>query len=197
MSNLKKFVNLGKKIVCVGKNYPENASDVNLPSIKKPIVFAKTTSSYLTEELGVIIGKPARNIAEGNALNHIGGYTIALDMLARDIQLELRKQGHPWYISKSFDTASPVGSFVSTESIPDPHNVEIYCLLNGETRQKSSTQEMRMSIAFILEYMSKFVTLETGDLVLTGSPAGFGQCKSGDKLEIGITGITSAKFEVE
>ncbi|KAI1732470.1 fumarylacetoacetate (FAA) hydrolase family domain-containing protein [Ditylenchus destructor] len=194
MMNLKDFRLIGKKIVCVGRNYREHAAELNNPVPSKPLLFSKTTNAYVTEndgkiqipdgcknlhfevELGVVISKSAKRITKESAYNYIGGYTIALDMTARDIQDELKKAGHPWFLAKSFDTSCPIGQFIGTDVISDPHSVEIFCKVN--------------------EYVTRFCTLDTGDLVLTGTPAGVGQCKSGDKLEIGITGITEAKFEV-
>uniref|UniRef100_A0A915E6B6 oxaloacetate tautomerase n=1 Tax=Ditylenchus dipsaci TaxID=166011 RepID=A0A915E6B6_9BILA len=199
MSQLKNFRSLGKKIVCIGRNYREHAAELNNPVPSKPLLFSKTTNSYLAEgegkiqtpfgcknlhfevELGVIISKRAKQISQDNAFDYIGGYTIALDMTARDWQDELKKQGHPWFISKSYDSSCPVGEFVSKEKI----------------KQQGMTSDMIFSIPVMLEYITKFVTLEVGDLVLTGTPAGVGPCKSGDKLDIGITDVTSAQFEVE
>ncbi|KAI1725970.1 fumarylacetoacetate (FAA) hydrolase family domain-containing protein [Ditylenchus destructor] len=214
MMNLKDFRLIGKKIVCVGRNYRDHAAELNNPVPSKPLLFAKTTNAYVTEndgkiqipdgcenlhfevELGVVISKTAKRITKESAYNYIGGYTIALDMTARDIQDELKKAGHPWFLAKSFDTSCPIGQFVGTNVISDPHAVEIFCKLNGSDRQRSKTDAMIFDVPTLLEYVTRFCTLDTGDLVLTGTPAGVGQCKSGDQLEIGITGITEAKFQV-
>ena len=215
-SHLKNFHQIGKKIVCVGRNYFEHAKELNNPVPKIPLLFSKTTNSYLTEneggkiqtpyncknlhyevELGVVIGKKATKINKNNAFEYVGGYAIALDMTARDIQNELKKKGEPWFIAKSFDTSCPIGKFVDKKQIEEPQNIEIYCKINNEYRQKGSTKEMIFDIPTLLEYITKYATLEEGDLVLTGTPAGVGQCNSGDKIEIGITNITSSNFIVE
>lgn len=109
----------------------------------------------------------------------------------------MKKKGHPWLLAKSFDTACPVGEFIDASRIADPHNVEIYCKVNDVIRQKSLTNNMIFDIPTQLEYITQFITLEAGDLLLTGTPAGVGPCKSGDRLEIGITNLTTSTFIVE
>lgn len=109
----------------------------------------------------------------------------------------MKEKGEPWFIAKSFDTSCPVGKFVEKNRMLEPGNVEIYCKINNEYRQKCNTKKMIFDIPTLLEYATKYATLEEGDLMLTGTPGGVGQCKSGDRIEIGITNITSSNFIVE
>ncbi|CAK5084513.1 unnamed protein product [Meloidogyne enterolobii] len=195
-NNLKKFYEFGRKIVCVGRNYREHALELNNPVPEKPLIFAKTANAF------VLVGGKIRAPSDCLCLHHeaydyIGGYTIALDMTARDIQDDLKKAGHPWYLAKSFDSSCPIGEFIDKKKITDPHNLEIYCLVNGQIRQKSKTDCMIFNIPTLLEYITRTITLQPGDLVLTGTPSGVSQCVSGDKLVIGISGITEASFEIE
>lgn len=211
--HLQKFYEIGRKIVCVGRNYRDHALELKNPIPEKPLIFAKTTNAYVQNggnievpfgcsnlhhevELGVVISETAKNITKESALDYVGGYAIALDMTARCIQDTLKKAGEPWYLAKSFDTSCPIGEFIAKERVPDPHKVEIYCAVNGKIRQKAKTDSMIFSIPTLLEFITKTITLDPGDLVLTGTPAGVSQCLPGDQLEIGISHLTRALFHV-
>lgn len=117
-------------------------------------------------------------------------------MTARDIQGEAKKRGEPWSLSKGFDTSCPVGNFIPKESIQNPFSANIWCKVNGQERQKGNTSDMIFSIPYLISFISRYFTLETGDLLLTGTPSGVGPVKSGDQIEIGLEGISTATFSV-
>ncbi|XP_022707097.1 acylpyruvase FAHD1, mitochondrial-like isoform X2 [Varroa jacobsoni] len=198
------FVEFGRKIVCVGRNYAAHAKELNNTVGETPLIFLKPPTAYLMQgngniepppgclelhhevELGVLIERPGKNIPEGEAMQHVGGYTLCLDMTARDVQTKLKSQGAPWELAKAFDTSCPVGDFVPKESIVDPHNLNLWCKVNGIMRQKGNTKDMLFKIPQIVAYVSRYFTLEVGDLILTGTPQGVGPVKSGDTIEAGM-----------
>lgn len=212
--SLSNFRALGKKIVCVGRNYKDHAFELGNPIPKKPMIFLKSTNSYVSEgepiiippgcknlhqevELGVVIGKRAKNITRFSAYDFIGGYTVALDMTARDFQDEAKKAGAPWFLAKSFDTSCPVGPLIERSKIPDPHNEELFCRINGKDQQRCRTSFMIFDIPTLMEYVSMFATLEPGDLLLTGTPAGVSRVCSGDLIEFGLEGKIKCSFSVQ
>lgn len=181
---------------------------------EKPLLFLKAPSSYVTEgnsiriptgcnslhheiELGVVIGSKCSRETPDQIMKHVAGYCLALDMTARDFQDEAKKKGQPWTLAKSFDTSCPVSSFIPKEKIADPHNVELFCSVNEVTKQKGSTKDMIFKIPDLLSYISTYFTLETGDIVLTGTPAGVGPVKAGDVIQGGITNVIAFSFPVE
>ncbi len=129
-------------------------------------------------------------------MEHVGGYVLALDMTARDFQAEIKKKGHPWELAKCFDTSCPVSDFISRETITDPQNVDLICKVNGELRQSDNTNKMLTKIPDLISYISQYFTLEEGDLILTGTPAGVGPVKHGDVIEGEIPGVVHFKFNV-
>lgn len=122
---------------------------------------------------------------------------MALDMTARDFQDEAKKAGAPWFLAKSFDGSCPVGGFLPVADIPNPHDVELFCKINGKDQQRCRTDVMIFDIPTLLEYATQFVTLEPGDVVLTGTPAGVTKINSGDVIEFGLTDKMTAKFTVQ
>ncbi len=118
-------------------------------------------------------------------------------MTARDFQDEAKKKGQPWTLAKGFDTSCPVSSFIPKENIVDPHSIELWCSVNGTTRQRGSTKDMIFNVPTLLSYISTYFTLEAGDVILTGTPSGVGPVKVGDVIEGGITNVLSMKFLVE
>ncbi|CAD5218385.1 unnamed protein product [Bursaphelenchus okinawaensis] len=213
MPNLANFRQLAKKIVCVGRNYSEHAAELNNPVPKKPMLFLKSTNALIANgetirappgcqdlhqevELGVVINKRATNVKKQDAYDYIGGYTVALDMTARDLQNEFKSKGAPWFLAKSFDTACPVADFVDKSKVPDPHKLELECKINGETKQKDLTNSMIFDIPTLIEFATSYVTLEPGDLLLTGTPKGVCSCKPGDKIEIRLSDLVKASFTV-
>lgn len=213
-AELKKFVDVGRKILAVGRNYKDHALELGNPMPDKPMLFIKPTSSYLLEgnpikfpkgckvlhhevELGVVISKNGANIPQEKAMEYVGGYVLALDMTARDLQDEAKKKGHPWTLAKGFDTSCPIGSFIPKELIGDPHDVNLWLKINEQIKQNGNTKDMHFTIPVLINYISGYFTLEPGDVILTGTPAGVGPVKSGDVIEAGIDGITKFTFKVE
>jgi acylpyruvate hydrolase len=211
---LSRFREFGKKIVGAARTYREHAVELNNPVPTEPFIFLKPTTSYITEgqkillprgakeihhevELGVVIGSTGRCIPESRALEHVGGYTLALDMTDREAQGRAKKAGLPWTLAKGFDTACPVSRFIEKSEIQDPQNVELWLNVNGVNRQRCSTSEMIFTIPYLISWISGYMTLEPGDLILTGTPAGVGPVKAGDRIECGLANLVNMTFDVE
>lgn len=190
------------KIICVGRNYAAHAQErgVELPEI--PLLFFKPPSAVIgpgepivlppqsqrvehEAELAVIIGRQGRWINPENAMEHVFGYTVANDVTARDLQAS----DSQWTRGKGFDTFCPLGPWIETEL--DPSDALLTCHVNGEMRQMASTREMVFTIRQLIAFASSFMTLETGDLLLTGSPAGVGILAPGDVVSASVDGIGS------
>ena len=195
------------KIICLGRNYAEHARERNVDVPEIPLIFFKPPSAIIGNgskilippqsnqveheaELAIVIGKPGRWIQPGDAMQHVLGYTIANDVTARDLQ----NGDKQWTRGKGFDTFCPIGPWIETDL--DPADVLITCRLNGELRQMASTREMIFTIPMIVAFISSVMTLEPGDLILTGTPAGVGALNVGDLVEISIEGIGELKNSV-
>jgi len=148
-------------------------------------------------ELGVVIGSAACCVSEAGAADHIGGYVLALDMTDRQAQSRAKKSGLPWTLGKAFDTSCPVSRFIEKSSIADPQNVELWLDVNGVNRQRASTTDMIFSIPYIVSWISRHMTLEPGDLILTGTPSGVGSVHAGDRIDCGIRDLVTMAFDVE
>lgn len=190
------------KIVCVGLNYRKHALEFNLPVPEEPVIFLKPPSSLIYDgddivyppltqelhyeaELGVVIGRTCRNVAEKDAYEFIAGYVCANDVTARDLQ---RKDGQ-WTRSKSFDTFCPVGINVTPKDKVDPDNLRIRAFLNNQLVQDSNTSDMIFHVGKIVAYISSIMTLFPQDLIITGTPSGVGPMQKGDLIRIEIDGI--------
>lgn len=200
------------KIVAIGKNYLEHAKETGSAPPSAPLIFAKFPSAIIATgeaitwnseicnevdwegELGVVIGKEARNVSEDDALNYVYGYTIGNDVSARDLQL---KKDAQWTRGKSLDTFCPLGPVIVTrDEIADPQALTITTTVNGEVMQQDTTANMMFNIRALISYCSKNFTLEPGDLILTGTPSGVGLgrnpqvfLKDGDVVKVTIDGI--------
>ncbi|MBD8035673.1 fumarylacetoacetate hydrolase family protein [Solibacillus sp. A46] len=201
-----------KNIMCVGKNYNDHA--VEMGADKAPedmVVFTKSPTAIASDEstlsvhaeftdsldyegeLAIVIGKQGKNIPKAMAYDYVFGYTIANDITARDLQ-EKHKQ---YFLGKSLEGSCPMGPYLVTkDEIPDPHTLTIVTKVNGEVRQNGSTKDMMFTVSDIIEIISKSVTLEPGDVILTGTPAGVGKAmnppkflKAGDEVKVSIEGI--------
>uniref|UniRef100_H2Y0X5 Oxaloacetate tautomerase FAHD1, mitochondrial n=1 Tax=Ciona intestinalis TaxID=7719 RepID=H2Y0X5_CIOIN len=212
--NIAKFWEWGRKIVCVGRNYVDHCAELKNPVPKSPLIFLKPTSSYVREgsavkiptgcstlhhevELGIVISKKGGDIQTDKAMDHVGGYVLALDMTARDWQDVAKSQGKPWSMAKGFDTACPVSDFIEKDKISDPHNIKLWLKVNNEMKQNGSTKDMIFNIPYLIHYVSTVMHLEEGDVILTGTPEGVGPVKSGDVMECGIESVISMKFPVQ
>lgn len=196
------------KIICVGRNYVAHAKEHNAEVPEVPLLFLKPPSSIINPndkvilppqsrqveheaELAVVIGKRGRWIALEETNEYILGYTIANDVTARDLQ---RSDGQ-WTRAKGFDTFCPFGPWIQTDF--DPADALITCHVNGEMRQMASTRDMVFSVRQLIAYASSVMTLEPGDLLLTGTPAGVSPLKSGDLVEVSIEGLGKLTNPVE
>ncbi len=194
------------KILCIGRNYVDHINELGNETPSAPVIFMKPATSVIGNggvviippysqdchyeaELAVLIGTEGKNISEAEALDHVAGYGVAIDMTLRDVQDNLKKKGLPWDIAKGFDTACPLSDFVPATQVSDPQNLTIRFTLNGAERQNGSTSLMINPVARIISHLSAIFTLEEGDLILTGTPAGVGRVVAGDRMEAGIEGV--------
>jgi 5-carboxymethyl-2-hydroxymuconate isomerase len=201
------------KILCIGRNYVDHIKELGNETPAAPVVFMKPATAvigdgesvvippYSTEchyeaELAVLIGTDGKDIPEAEALSHVAGYGVAIDMTLRDVQDNLKKKGLPWEIAKGFDTSCPLSDFAPAAKVPDPQDLTIRLLLNGEERQNGSTGLMIHPVARIISFLSSIFTLEEGDVILTGTPAGVGPVKAGDTMEAEISGVGRLKVSV-
>jgi 2,4-didehydro-3-deoxy-L-rhamnonate hydrolase len=199
------------KIVCVGLNYRDHAEEQGAELPGAPLFFAKYPTALIgpgdsivippivtrcdyEAELGVVIGETVKGVSKENALEAVAGYVVANDVSARDLQFS----DGQWTRGKSPDTFCPVGPLVPAADVPDPHSLGIRAILNGETMQDSTTANLIFGIDEIVSYASQTSTLEAGDLILTGTPAGVGVFRDpprllqpGDEITIEIDGVGS------
>lgn len=147
-------------------------------------------------ELAVIIGKTGKDIAATDAMSHVRGYTVALDMTARDWQDEAKKKGLPWDAAKGFDTSCALGTFVDKSDIADPHNLDVWLKVDGEIKQNGNTKQMMFQIPALIEHVSSIMTLEEGDIILTGTPSGVGPVRPGQTITAGIVSVGDIEFPV-
>ncbi|THH23097.1 hypothetical protein EUX98_g8076 [Antrodiella citrinella] len=203
MSVAAAFVRSGRKIVAIGRNYADHVMELNNAMPKEPFFFLKPTTSYVPSggrveiprgivahhevELGLVIGKGGRDIKQADAEQHIAGYALAVDMTARNLQDQVKKKGLPWSAAKGFDTFTPIGSYIPKSSILDPHNLNLSLKINGAVKQDGPTSDMIFRIPRLLEHISSIMTLEEGDLILTGTPSGVGPVAPGDHVECSLT----------
>jgi 2-keto-4-pentenoate hydratase/2-oxohepta-3-ene-1,7-dioic acid hydratase in catechol pathway len=202
--------NVGK-FIGIGLNYADHAAEAGAKIPAEPIIFMKATSAISGPydpviqprnstkldwevELGIVIGKPARYIAEADALDHIAGYCVINDISERAFQLE---RGGQWDKGKGCDTFGPIGPWLVTkDEVPDPLNLKLWLKVNGTRFQHGSTSDMIFGPAFLVHYLSQFMSLQPGDIIATGTPAGVGlgqqppvYLQPGDVMELGIDGL--------
>jgi acylpyruvate hydrolase len=187
------------KIVCVGRNYAAHAAELGNEIPEKPVLFLKPASALIFSgeniihpafssnmhhevELVLLVGSSVKDADESAAERAIAGIGIGLDMTLRDIQDELKKKGHPWTIAKCFDTSAVVSDFVSAEDYHLTLNEEISLAVNGIIKQKEKLNLMLFPPAALVKYISSVMTLEPGDIIYTGTPAGVSKVERGDKL---------------
>ncbi len=197
------------KIICVGLNYHDHAKELNMETPDEPLIFMKPPSAVIGHgdkiiypktshqvdyeaELAVVIGKRCRNITADRANDVIAGYTCFNDVTARDFQ----RQDGQWTRAKSFDTFAPFGPYIASPEEFDPENAPIKSRINGELRQDSNTSNLIFDIPTLIEFISAIMTLELGDIIATGTPAGVGELQRGDIVEVEIEGIGILRNEV-
>ncbi|WP_299450225.1 fumarylacetoacetate hydrolase family protein [uncultured Pigmentiphaga sp.] len=206
------------KIVAIGLNYVDHAKESNMPIPTEPVVFMKSPSTLSGPyddvpkpekavkmdwevELGIVIGKRCRDVSEDEAAQNIFGYVLANDLSDRAFQLE---RGGQWDKGKSFDRFCPIGPYlVSRDEVPDVHALDIWLSVDGERVQDSNTGQMIFRCPTIVSYLSQCMTLEPGDLVITGTPAGVGLgmkpprfLQGGELVELGISGLGAQKYRI-
>ncbi|MFM7703478.1 MAG: fumarylacetoacetate hydrolase family protein [Rubrivivax sp.] len=200
------------KFICIGLNYADHAAESNAPIPKEPIVFMKPTSAAVgcnhavvlpqgsvkgdwEVELGVVIGSTARYVSEADALAHVAGYCVVNDVSEREYQLE---RSGTWDKGKGCDTFGPVGPWlVTADEAGDPQALSMWLEVNGHRYQNGSTRTMIFGVAYLVSYVSRFMTLYPGDLITTGTPPGVGMgvkpssvyLKPGDVMRLGIQGL--------
>ena len=201
------------KIVCVGRNYDEHIREMSAEKTSDPVLFLKPATSILNEgkpivlpsysnevhheiELAFLISQEAKSINSDNWEKIVAGAAIALDLTLRDYQSIAKKKGLPWSVSKGFDAACPIGSFVPLENIDNINELEIKLFVNDHLRQSGNTNQMIFPPGKLLEYISSIFTLEPGDIILTGTPSGVGPLQSGDKIKGVIENVGEINFKV-
>ena len=205
------------RIYCVGRNYEDHAKEMGFSGREPPFFFMKPADAVLVIaagqsatlpypsltknlhheiELVVAIGKGGKNIKAADALRHIFGYAVGLDMTRRDLQTEMKKQGRPWCIGKGFDHSAPIGPITPIAAAGDITHAEISLQVNGEDRQRSQISKLIWNIAETIEHLSHAWELQPGDLIYTGTPEGVGAVVTGDTLTGAVTGLESIQLQV-
>lgn len=201
------------KIIGVGKNYAAHAEEMNTKPPAEPVLFLKPPTAlydiqspipiprdfgsvHYELELAVCIGAQARQVSPEKAMNFVSGYGMALDLTLRDKQNLAKNAGLPWALAKGFDHSCPVSVFVPAEYVPDINDLKITFSLNDQVKQQASTAQMLFSVEKLISYISLYFTLNPGDLILTGTPAGVGPLSPGDQFEASITRIGSVKSQI-
>jgi 2,4-didehydro-3-deoxy-L-rhamnonate hydrolase len=206
------------KFICVGLNYSEHAAETHAPTPEQPILFMKATSAIMGPnddviipkgsvktdwevELGVVIGETARSVSVENALAHVAGYVVVNDLSEREFQLE---HGGQWVKGKSCDTFGPIGPWlVTTDEVPDPQQLGLHLEVNGHRYQNGNTRTMIFTVAQLVSYISRYMTLLPGDVISTGTPSGVGlgqkppvYLRAGHVVELGIDGLGTQRQHV-
>ncbi|MCB8822202.1 fumarylacetoacetate hydrolase family protein [Microvirga rosea] len=207
------------KFICIGLNYSDHAAETGATVPPEPIIFMKATSAIVGPhdtlliprgsektdwevELGVVIGRKAKYVTEAEALDYVAGYCTVHDVSERAFQTERHGQ---WTKGKSCDTFGPIGPWLVTkDEVPDPQNLSMWLKVNGQTMQNGSTRTMVYGVAYLVSYLSQFMSLHPGDIITTGTPPGVGMgmkppryLKPGDVVELGIENLGSQRQRVE
>jgi fumarylpyruvate hydrolase len=206
-----------RRVYCVGRNYAEHAKEMGFTGREAPFFFLKPADAIVAVpagatgtmpypsltrnlhheiELVVAIGKGGKNIAAADAMGHIFGYAVGLDMTRRDLQLAQRDIGRPWDIGKGFDHSAPIGPITPTAQAPGAASAPIWVNVNDQVRQKSTVASLIWNIAEIIEHISAAWELQPGDLIMTGTPEGVGPVVQGDLMVGGIEGLGELRVKV-
>ncbi|SCB18324.1 fumarylacetoacetate hydrolase family protein [Cupriavidus alkaliphilus] len=200
-----------RRVYCVGRNYAAHAREMGFDPEREPPFFfckpadaivpvqagttlelpypAQTQNYHYEAELVAVIGKGGSDIPVGQALEHVWGYAVGLDMTRRDLQMKMREMGRPWEIGKAFDASAPVGPIHRASDIGHPQQAALWLTVNGETKQRSTVAHLIWSVAETVAYLSQFFRLEPGDVIFTGTPEGVGPVKAGDTMVTGVDGL--------
>jgi uncharacterized protein (TIGR00369 family) len=206
------FLRVGK-ILAVGRNYADHIREMGAPESAAPLVFLKPPSALVGDgdelrlpddageihhevELVVVIGRRGRGIPVAEALEHVLGYAVGLDLTARELQSTAKQRGEPWSLAKGFDGAAPVSTVVPRETVGDGSGLDIELENNGQVRQRGNTSQMLHPVAELVSFCSRWITLEPGDLIFTGTPAGVGPVIAGDVVEARIERVGRLRIEI-
>ncbi|WP_243020261.1 fumarylacetoacetate hydrolase family protein [Simplicispira sedimenti] len=206
------------RIYCVGRNYEDHAKEMGFTGREPPFFFLKPADAVLPVDAGqtgllpypsltanlhhevelvVAIGQGGRDIPAAQALQHVYGYAVGLDMTRRDLQNDMKKQGRPWCIGKGFEHSAPIGPITPATQADGVAKAAIWLQVNGQDRQRSSTDKLIWNIAETIEHLSHAWELQPGDLIYTGTPEGVGAVVSGDLIEAGIDGLDGLRLRVQ
>lgn len=202
------------KIICIGKNYAEHVKEMKSAIPTEPVFFMKPDTAVIKDgqpfyypdfskeihhevELILKINKPGKNIAAEFANKYYDEIGIGIDFTARDLQMQCKEKGLPWEKSKSFDGSAALGEFIDKKKFAAMNNINFHLTINGNTVQKGNTKDLLFSFDAVIAYVSKFITLKTGDLLYTGTPEGVGNVKIGDRLEAYIENQKLLNFEIK
>ena len=205
------------RIYCVGRNYEEHAKEMGFTGREPPFFFLKPTDALVVAEgeeptalpypsltqnlhheieLVVAIGRGGRDIPASEALQHVFGYAVGLDMTRRDLQTDMKKQGRPWCIGKAYDASAPIGPITPSAQTGALAQAAIWLQVNGEDRQRSEVSQLIWNVAETIEHLSRAWMLQPGDLIYTGTPAGVGPVQRGDRLVGSVDGLTPIRLRV-
>ncbi len=202
------------KIVCVGRNYGRHAAELGNAIPERPILFAKAPSSMIAHEepirmprdigrvdyegeLALVVGKTATRVPEGSALEVVAAITLLNDVTARDMQKADQDRGLPWFLAKSLDTFCPIGPcLVPVQEIDDLHDLTLVTRVNGDERQRGHTGDFLFPIPELISYITKYITLQPGDIIATGTPEGVGPLQPGDTVEVEVAPIGCLRSSV-
>jgi fumarylpyruvate hydrolase len=206
-----------RRIYCVGRNYEEHAKEMGFTGREPPFFFMKpadavlyvaqgsegqmpyppgTSNLHYEIELVAAIGIGGANIKAADAMKHVWGYAVGLDMTRRDLQNEAKKQGRPWEIGKGFDASAPIGPILPAAQAGNPSDAPISLAVNGTVKQTSTTAKLIWNIAETIEHLSSYWRLEPGDLIFTGTPEGVGAVVKGDLMEGSVAGVGQLKVRM-
>lgn len=207
-----------RRVYCVGRNYAAHAREMGFdPDREPPFFFCKpadavvpvaegstlslpyppeTSNLHYEIELVAAIGKGGANISVDEALQHVWGYAVGLDMTRRDLQMKMREAGRPWELGKAFDQSAPIGPLHPVQSVSGIEQAGIWLQVNGADRQRSDIGKLIWSIAETIAYLSKYFRLEAGDLIYTGTPEGVGPVVRGDKMVGGVDGLGTLSVQM-
>ena len=206
-----------RRVYCVGRNYEDHAKEMGFTGREPPFFFLKpgdavvpvtpgstgeiayptlTRNLHHEIELVVAIGVGGRNIAAADAMRHVFGYAVGLDMTRRDLQNDMKKQGRPWEIGKSIEQSAPIGAITPAAQAGDIENAGIWLQVNGADRQRSNVAKLIWNIAECIEHLSAAWTLEPGDLIFSGTPEGVAAVVSGDVLVGGVDGLSELRVQL-
>ncbi|WP_395058104.1 fumarylacetoacetate hydrolase family protein [Polaromonas sp.] len=205
------------RVYCVGRNYEEHAKEMGFTGREPPFFFLKPADAVVVVEAGqtgvipypsltnnlhheielvAAIGTGGKNILAADALKHIFGYAVGLDMTRRDLQGEMKKQGRPWCIGKAYDQSAPIGPITPADKAGDVANAEIFLQVNGKDRQRSTVSKLIWNLAETIEHLSAAWELQPGDLIYTGTPEGVAAVVSGDTMVGEVRGLGSLTVKV-